>query len=340
MRILIADDDALSRRLLEKTLERAGYDVIAVENGRLAVEHLCQPDGPRLALLDWIMPELDGPAVCREVRQKRQEPYVHLVLLTSKESKGDIVAGLESGADDYLVKPFDAEELTARLRTGLRILQLEDKLVEARESMRFKATYDPLTGLYNRGVILDLLTRELSRTRREEGCTAVMMGDVDHFKSINDSRGHLVGDEVLKEIARRILAAVRSYDFVGRYGGEEFLIVLNKCNDSYSMLRAEEIRRAIAMVPVQTEQGPMPITMSLGVLSSKEWGLRPVSEILQEVDIALYKAKGAGRNCVMLANPPQGPGLSTEPIEKILGNKDCTPADDSGNVSDPIVGRT
>ena len=314
MRILIADDDALSRRLLEKTLERAGYEVIAVENGRLAVEHLCRQDGPRLALLDWEMPELDGPAVCREVRLKRQEPYVHLVLLTSKESKEDIVAGLESGADDYLVKPFDAAELTARLRTGLRILQLEDKLVEAREVMRFKATYDPLTGLFNRGVILDLLARELSRTRREDGCTTVLMGDVDHFKSINDTRGHLVGDEVLREIARRILASVRSYDFVGRYGGEEFLIVLNNCDHSSSLPRTEAIRRAIASVPVQTVQGPIPVTMSLGVLSSRDWGLRPVDEILREVDAALYAAKAAGRNCVKFAKPHVTSSVPAKPL--------------------------
>jgi two-component system, cell cycle response regulator len=316
MIILVADDDVLSRRLLEKTLERAGYEVIAVENGRLAAENLCRQDGPRLALLDWVMPELDGPAVCREVRQKREQPYVHMVLLTSKESKRDIVEGLESGADDYLIKPFDAAELTARLRTGLRILQLEDKLVEAREEMRFKATYDPLTGLLNRGVILDLLSRELCRTRRDAGCTTVLIGDVDHFKSINDTRGHLVGDEVLREIAHRMLASVRSYDFVGRYGGEEFLVVLNNCDASQSLLRAEEIRRAIASVPVQTIQGPIPVTMSLGVLSSKDWGLRPVEELLREVDAALYKAKVAGRNCVKLANPHLAPNVPTKSLEE------------------------
>ncbi|HXN94820.1 MAG TPA: response regulator, partial [Candidatus Acidoferrales bacterium] len=157
MRILIADDDVLSLRLLERTLERGGYEVTAVQNGRLAAEHLCRHDGPRLALLDWVMPELDGPAVCRQVRQKRQQVYVHMVLLTSKESKQDVIEGLESGADDYLIKPFDSAELKARLRTGLRILQLEDRLVEAREDMRFKATHDPLTGLFNRGIIMDLL---------------------------------------------------------------------------------------------------------------------------------------------------------------------------------------
>lgn len=316
MILLVADDDMLSRRLLEKTLERAGYEIIAVENGRLAVENLCRQDGPRLALLDWVMPELDGPAVCREVRQKREQPYVYMILLTSKESKRDIVEGLESGADDYLIKPFDVPELTARLRTGLRILQLEDKLVEAREEMRFKATYDPLTGLLNHGVILDLLRRELSRTRREDRGTTILMGDVDHFKSINDTHGHLVGDEVLKEIARRMLASVRPYDFVGRYGGEEFLVVLNNCDASQSLPRAEEIRRAIATVLVETIQGQISVTMSLGVLSSRDWGLRPVEELLREVDAALYKAKAAGRNCVKLASPPLPSNVSPQSLEE------------------------
>src|SRR5580704_1060368 len=221
MKILIADDEAVSRHLLEKTLTRAGYEVIAVENGVLAAEQLCRPDGPRLALLDWVMPELLGPDVCRHVRQRRDQPYVYMVLLTSKESKQDVVAGLESGADDYLIKPFDPDELKARLRTGLRILQLEDKLVEAREGLRFKATHDPLTGLFNRGVIVDLLGRELGRSHREGSSAVVLLADVDHFKSINDTRGHVVGDAVLKEVACRILRSVRSYDYVGRYGGEE-----------------------------------------------------------------------------------------------------------------------
>src|SRR5713226_2039822 len=229
MKILIADDDALSRRLLEKTLERAGYVVTAVENGRQAVEQLVRQDAPRLALLDWMMPEIDGTGVCREVRRRRDHGYVYMVLLTSKESKEDIVTGLRSGADDYLTKPFNAEELKARLRTGRRILELEDHLVEAREQMRFKATHDHLTTLWNRGVIMDLLGRELTRSQRENGCTAVLLGDLDRFKSVNDTHGHLVGDQVLREVARRLLLSVRSYDFVGRYGGEEFLVVLNNC---------------------------------------------------------------------------------------------------------------
>ena len=287
---------------MQRILERAGYEVIAVENGRLAAEQLCQPDGPRLALIDWIMPEMDGISVCRQVRLQRA-PYVHMVLLTSKESKQDVVTGLQSGADDYLIKPCDPEELKARLRTGQRILGLEDKLVEAREEMRFKATHDPLTSLFNRGVIVELLSRELTRTYREQGCTTVLLGDIDHFKQVNDTYGHVVGDDVLREVAKRLLKVVRSYDFVGRYGGEEFLLVLNNCEKSYALARAEEIRNTIDNLPVHTRQGPLTLSMSLGVLSSREWGPRSVEEILRDVDGALYEAKTAGRNCVRLAVP-------------------------------------
>jgi two-component system cell cycle response regulator len=303
LKILIADDEALSRRLLEKTLERAGYEVIAVENGKLAFEELCKPGGPRLALLDWVMPELDGPGVCRAVRVRSEQTYVYMVLLTSKGTKEETVLGLESGADDYLTKPFNAEELRARLRVGERILLLEDRLVEARENMRFRATHDTLTSLLNRGAVMDLLTRELHRSHREQKSTAIILGDVDHFKRINDTLGHLVGDEVLIEIANRLLGEVRSYDFVGRYGGEEFLVVLNSCDPAFAPTRAEEIRLAISHRPIQTAKGPLDLTMSAGLLLSSEWGVKSLEELLHQVDSALYQAKSAGRDCLRIASP-------------------------------------
>lgn len=312
MKILIADDEAVSRRLLEKILQRAGYDVLAVGDGRRAVEELTRADGPKLALLDWMMPDLDGTAVCREVRKHQENAYVYIVLLTAKESKQDIVTGLESGADDYLIKPVDAEELTARLRTGERILLLESKLVEAREEMRFKATHDALTGLWSRGIIMDHLQRELSRSNREQGCTAVLLGDIDYFKHVNDSYGHGAGDDVLREVARRLSASVRSYDFVGRYGGEEFLIVLSNCEPKFAFNRAEEMRKAIGGEPIQTASGGISVTMSLGLLTSRDWGTQPVEKLLSEVDAALYAAKAAGRNCVRVAMP-QGVRTTLEP---------------------------
>jgi two-component system, cell cycle response regulator len=322
LKILIADDEALSRRLLEKALERAGYEVLAVENGRQALEQLGKLDGPRLALLDWVMPELDGPAVCRAVRVRSEQAYVYMVLLTSKGSKEETVLGLESGADDYLTKPFNAEELRARLRVGERILLLEDRLVEAREHMRFRATHDQLTSLLNRGAVMDLLNRELQRAHREHKSSAIILGDIDHFKRVNDTMGHGVGDEVLTEVAKRLLGAVRSYDFVGRYGGEEFIIVLSNCDPDFAPGRAEEIRKSISNRTIQTAKGPLTLTMSFGLLLSGEWGLRPIEELLHEVDNALYEAKAAGRNCLRIARSPAKLESPSPPVPQAVRLRD------------------
>ncbi len=301
MRILIAEDDTLSRMLLERTLQRAGYQVTAVEDGTRALEELTKEDPPRLALLDWVMPGHDGVEICRELRQKRGQAYTYLILLSSKETKQDIVQGLESGADDYLTKPFDADELKARLRAGLRILELEDRLVEARESMRFQATHDLLTSLWNRGVIVELMGREISRSRRESCCTVIMMCDLDHFKSVNDQYGHAAGDDVLREVSRRLQNCVRSYDMVGRYGGEEFLVVLNKCDPHSAVARAENLRNTVFARPIVSGKNVLSISISVGLALSVDFPRRSPDEILAEADKALYAAKAAGRNCVRLA---------------------------------------
>jgi two-component system cell cycle response regulator len=304
LKILVADDEPISRRILEKMLNRAGYEVIAVENGRAAVEQLLSAEGPRLALLDWMMPELDGPTVCREIRRLSEHSYVYMILLTSKESKENIVSGLKAGADDYLVKPCNYEELKARLLAGQRILQLENKLVEAREEMRFKASHDSLTSLWNRGVILELLDKEVARSRRERSFLSLLLCDVDHFKRVNDEYGHPVGDQVLQEMAKRLLGALRSYDSVGRYGGEEFLILLSGCDASRTQERAEQIRQHVASAGFLTAQGPLTVTISVGALSIGGWPSDfDAGRLLKEVDGALYEAKSAGRNCVILARP-------------------------------------
>ena len=312
MRILVAEDDAISRTLLERTLQRAGYTVISVENGAKAIAELVKQDAPRLALMDWLMPEMDGVEVCREIRRRKEHTYTYLILMSSRESKEDIVAGLESGADDYLTKPFDLDELKARLRTGHRILELEDHLVEARESMRFRATHDLLTSLWNRGVIVELMSHEIMRSRRERSCTAVMMCDIDHFKNVNDQYGHAIGDDVLREVARRLHNSVRSYDMVGRYGGEEFLVALSKCDPGSAVSRAENLRAKIAGRPIQTASKPVPVTISIGLALSTEFTECTVEEIMHQADMALYAAKAAGRNCVRVAKP----GGIGKPVEE------------------------
>jgi two-component system cell cycle response regulator len=302
MRILVADDDPVSLRIMARTLEKSGYEVTAVTNGRMAANELTRADGPRLALIDWMMPELDGLGVCAEVRSRQRDSYVYIMLLTSKESTEDLVMGLEAGADDYLTKPCHPAELKARLHTGRRILELEDKLVIAREEMRFKATHDSLTSLWDRGSIFTLFKNELSRSLRDKVPVSVMICDIDHFKQINDVHGHLVGDDVLQQVAVRLQELVRPYDAVGRYGGEEFLIVLGDCNKLDLMRRAEQVRAGIAADPFITASGPIDVSISVGAISVTEWNRStPIEPYLKEADAALYQAKEAGRNLVMYA---------------------------------------
>jgi len=226
------------------------------------------------------------------------------MLLTSKLSSDDIVAGLEAGADDYLTKPCNPGELRARLRTGQRVLRLEDTLVDAREEMRFKATRDDLTGLWNRGTILTLLESALSRSVQEHIGVSLLLCDVDHFKEVNDSHGHLVGDEVLRQVAARLQACVRVADAVGRYGGEEFLIVLWGCSNSHLRERAERVRGAVDCRPFPTDSGALCVSLSMGAMAVDDWNVAlPIELLLKKVDGALYFAKSIGRNCVVRADP-------------------------------------
>jgi two-component system cell cycle response regulator len=302
VRILVADDDPVSLHLMGRILQHSGYEVTTADNGRQAARELCKTGGPRLALIDWMMPELDGPGVCREVRHRHDDAYVYMLLLTAKQSSGDVVHGLEAGADDYLTKPCHPAELKARLHTGRRILQLEDKLVEAREEMRYKATHDDLTSLLNRGTILSLLRAELHRPMREPSSVSLLLCDLDHFKKINDDYGHLAGDEVLEQVSHRLLNAVRSSDHVGRFGGEEFLIVLNGCTGIELKERAEQIRNSIGCLPCVTSHGTIPVSLSIGALTIEVWDrLLPLEPFLKEMDAALYRAKAMGRDRVVYA---------------------------------------
>jgi diguanylate cyclase (GGDEF)-like protein len=307
LKILVADDDLVSLRMMQHTLQRGGYEVVCAKNGREAVEALAQERGPRLALIDWMMPELDGLGVCREVRSRQDQRYVYILLLTAKQSSEDVVNGLKAGADDYMTKPCQPAELEARLHTGRRILQLEDKLVEAHEAMQFKANHDGLTALWNRSAILALLRGELSRSVRDGSPMSVLLCDIDHFKQINDTHGHAVGDEVLREVSSRLVDAVRAHDAVGRYGGEEFLILLSGCGSENLKGRAEHVRQRIGGTVFPTSAGRLTVSISVGGTTVERWDPRvAMEEYLRQADEALYKAKAEGRDRVVYAEEAVG----------------------------------
>jgi two-component system, cell cycle response regulator len=298
--VLVADDDPIFRRLLQKRLQDWGYKVIAVDNGEKAWEALQQPGtSPSLIILDWLMPGIDGIEICRRIRSKQQPSYQYILLISGKDDKQDVVEGLDAGADDYLTKPFDSGELRARLRAGSRVLSLQHDLLQAHEELRYQATHDALTGVWSRGAVLDLLRCELHRGMRTDAFTGVLMIDVDHFKAINDAYGHLVGDAVLKEIACRAEKAVRSYDFVGRYGGEEFIAVLSNCSAADLRTVAERACRAVSEMPVILQSDSILVTVSIGGFVAKNGSLD--TELLAAADAALYEAKRNGRNQVVIS---------------------------------------
>jgi two-component system cell cycle response regulator len=297
-RILVAEDDPVSRRMLRSFLEKWGYEVIQAADGTEALATLQSGDAPPLAVLDWMMPGMEGPEVCREVRKNSDRAYSYLLLLTARSQKEDVLKGLEAGADDYLTKPFDAQELKARLHVGQRILDLQRNLLTATEELRFRATHDLLTGIGNRASVLDALKRESARQVREGGSFGVVLADIDHFKSVNDTYGHLVGDSVLKECARRMKLCTRTYDSLGRYGGEEFLMVVPTGDVRGTTALAERVRSAVAEEPVVTDAGPIPLTVSLGIAVSPATDPVDTKELLRCADEALYSAKANGRNRV------------------------------------------
>jgi diguanylate cyclase (GGDEF)-like protein len=308
MQILVADDSPLFRDMLHKMLADWGYEVILADNGQEAWEHLRQENGPRLALVDWMMPGLEGAEVCRRVRAGIHDRYVYILLLSVRSDLEDIVEGMESGADDYIVKPFQVDELRARLRAGRRVVALQEELVAAREALREQATRDGLTGLWNREAIFDILRNELARAGRSREPLIVLMADLDGFKQVNDYYGHMAGDAVLRQVTGRMRASVRRYDAVGRYGGEEFLIVLPGCELPGGLVQAERIRHAIDAEAFLAGDAEIRLTCSLGAACSGTAEAPQADDLIHEADAALYYAKRQGRNRVEAAPVPEMAG--------------------------------
>jgi len=301
MKILIAEDDAVSRRKLTAYLEKWEYDVEAVADGNEAWAALEGDDSPRMAILDWVMPGKDGIEICQELRKEKGVPYVYIIMLTARDQKDDIVRGLDAGADDYVTKPYDPLELRARLRAGRRILALQEALLSARDALRFQVTLDPLTGVWNRAAILATLRRELARAEREKSALAVFMADLDHFRRVNESYGHSVGDSVLRETAQRFRSASRLYDSIARYGGEQFLIVAPGCPPAEAVKQAERLRASIGGKAFDLAEGLIQLTLSVGVATTSPKEGLDLNAVVYAADAALSRAKVAGRDRLELA---------------------------------------
>ena len=296
MNVLIAEDDIISCRALEKNLRDWGYRVHVTKNGEEAWE-IIKNGGIRLAIVDWGMPKMNGLELCHKIRneyQPREEKYLYIILLTGRDLEKDIITGLSAGADDYITKPFSYMELKVRIQNGERIIALQDIQLQ-------KANTDGLTQLWNRKKILEILEEELNRNFRENIPLGIIMLDIDNFKTINDTYGHLIGDKVIIEVASRLKKKIRSYDKIGRYGGDELLLILPGLGRQDAKNIAERLRQSVCAEKIQTEAGALNITVSLGV-SIFDTASRPsTKKMIEESDLALYVAKGRGRNIAVVS---------------------------------------
>jgi two-component system cell cycle response regulator len=321
-KILLADDERIARTLVRGWLESWGYEVVIAERGDEALAILEAQQDIHLCLLDWVMPGLDGVDVCRKLRAGPPEPYRYLILLTARSQPEHVVEGLEAGADDYIVKPCNMLELRVRLRAGARVVELQKALLDARDAMRFEATHDALTGVLNRAGLLKELDSELNRSSRVGRPLSVLYVDVDHFKRVNDDRGHATGDLVLLEITRRLGQGVRAYDKLGRLGGEEFLVILPECDTKLGVIVAERLRRLVARAAIDAASGGISCSVSVGVAGTDL--LLGVSReaLVQAADRALYRAKAEGRDRVVvasLADLQGGSAMGDEAIPTLRG---------------------
>jgi two-component system, cell cycle response regulator len=302
---LLVDDDIVTRTIVEKHLRKAGFDVTSAANGREALRYFDDRFFP-IVITDWMMPEIDGPQLCRMIRQKKTESYVFIILITARDSKTDIVSGLQSGADDYLTKPIHPAELVARINTGIRILNLEQSLKKANDEIRLLSITDPLTGCYNRTYLGERFAQELERAQRYRHPLSVIVTDIDHFKKINDTYGHRAGDDVLVSFARCMTGQVRKkIDWVVRFGGEEFLIVLPETGCEGVTALAERLRAAVSANTVAFEHASLQVTASFGGACARfdllDFSIT-MDELINKADEQLYHSKKQGRNCVNVAD--------------------------------------
>jgi two-component system, cell cycle response regulator len=308
--VLIVDDDELVLARLQELVAAAGYRVRTAANGIEALNSLEQ-SAASIVVTDLNMPSMDGLALCRRIREHVWPGYIYIVLLTVRDEEKNILAGLDAGADDYVSKRSTAAQFTARLRVAKRVLALEYSLNSALEKKRQLAMTDALTGAYNRRYFVRHLSREMKRSQRFGGDVSLLLLDIDHFKKVNDTYGHVVGDVVLKKLTRQIAKCLqRATDWCARLGGEEFAVVLEGTNIAEARICAEKMRRAIENTIIDTPAGAVRVTVSIGVSGLGAIGSRnsaTVQSLLEHADTNLYASKAGGRNRVTSSNSKDAP---------------------------------
>ena len=296
--VLVAEGDDVIRMRLEHLLTKWGHRVTSVSRGDVALEILSPSGPPHLAIVDWMMPGLDGVELCRALRARKSDTYTYIILITAKDDPQSMLIGLEAGADDFLAKPVAPEELRARLRAGQRIVELQERLTAAREEQRRHADRDGLTGVSSRRRVLEVIESSLSERAAGGTELSLAMIDMDDFKPINDQHGHQAGDRVLRTVCERVHRILRRTDVFGRYGGDEFLVVLPETSQSEAMEIGRRVCETLASAPIEYGETQLRITASVGVATA---ALGPCSreELIKRADRALFRAKSEGGNRAM-----------------------------------------
>jgi diguanylate cyclase (GGDEF)-like protein len=314
MRILVVEANEESRKSLYETLDGWGYQVTAIEDPAAALGSFQRESPPAMVLLGSLTDRVSVKQLCRGIREFGEKPYIYILLLAEKGQNEYTLEFLEAGADDYLTRPYDELELKARLRAGKRILDLREELRRAQATIGYQAYHDPLTGLWNRGAIIDALQRELARVRREKSPVGLLMVAIDGLKDVNDKYGHMAGDAAIRATARELRASLRPYDAIGRYGGEAFVIIVTGCDSRSSMKQAERFFETLKGRTVDISQwgkfvsgkdAALPIYYSIGVISGT--GEHDSEILLRALEGALRQAREQGGNRIESATPPAPP---------------------------------
>lgn len=305
MKALIADDDLALRFIMQKMLEGWGFEPVIASDGEAALRIMEESEEPpRLLLLDWEMPKINGLDLCKRLRTVDTSDPPYIILVTGHAEAEYIQTALDAGANDFVSKPTNSGVLRARIGVGLRTLELQRRLNIANHMLAYRADHDELTGLRNRGAVVERLESELARAQRTNAALAIAILDIDFFKQVNDTYGHPIGDRVLREFADRLRDTFRPYDIVGRYGGEEFIAIC-PIEQSKSFELFERFRTVVEETPFLADDLAISITVSIGVrtlIGDEATGSQPILTLLADADAALYRAKHSGRNTVCMVD--------------------------------------